>query len=154
MGFLGCLTFSATAGGDRFGGASGERVRSRSFVAGSDFLEVSGEGERSLRFLPVGDRASGFSSGGGVSNRRFFGGDFERDLATGSGAGGGAAGLRSRRNLEVFFRKSFAVLGEDPPSDDDEVDCRRSLDGDLGFISTGFPSRMSRYRSGSRCAGE
>lgn len=149
---LDCLTFSDVAGGDRFGGASGERVRSRLFGVGSrgDFthLEVPGDGERSLRFFVMGDRASllvaaGVSSGG-VSNRRFLGGDLERVLDLRSTGGGG--GLRSRRSLEVFFKKSFAVLGDDPSSEEDEDDRRRSLDTDRagGFFSTGRPSRISR----------
>lgn len=63
LGFLlDCLTFSDVAGGDRFGAASGERVRSRSLEVGSrgDFtlLEVPGDGERSLRFLVMGDLGS------------------------------------------------------------------------------------------------
>lgn len=141
-------------GGDCFGGASGDRVWSRSFEVDSTFFEVSGDGERSLRFFTVGDRASGFSTGGGVSNRRFLGGVFEHDFAAGSGTDGGGVTVRSRRKLEVFFRKCLAVLGDDPSSEEQDVDRRRSLDTDLDFAFVIFPSRMSRYRSGLRCAGE
>lgn len=111
-------------------------------------LEVPGDGDRSLRFLVTGDRASLFlaagASRGGVSNRRFLGGDFERDLGLSSTGGGG--GLRPRRSLEVFFKKSFAVFGVDPSSEEEEDDRRRSLDTDRTgvFFSTGLPSRISR----------
>lgn len=62
---------------------------------------------RSLRFLAGGDRVSvffvtaGFSCGGGVSKRRLFTGDFDRDL--GLIAAGDCFGEKDLRTGVGFF---------------------------------------------------
>lgn len=80
--------------------------------------ETAGDGVRSLRFLAGGDRvsfflvAAGFSCGGGVSKRRFFTGDLDRDLDTRLAGAGDGDLVRSRRCFgENDFSAGACFLG-------------------------------------------